>query len=84
MADAPCRSHSSATARVRTSAEVLPHDVQGAASDERAVGGLGDAELLHRLVEDDRSLPSRMRSLHERLDELLDARDVAVRAPPDR
>ena len=53
-------------------ADVLPHHMEGTASDERTVIGLGDAELLHRLVEHHAVFAEQDAVLHERLDERLD------------
>ena len=69
----PVPSQSSADREGAHLAEVLPDDVQGAAADRGRHRRLGDAELLHRLVEHDEVLAEEDASLHERFDELLDA-----------
>ena len=62
-------------------AEVLPHDVQGAAADQRAGLVLGDDELLHGLVEHDEVLAEQDPPLHVRLQQVADAAHVGASAP---
>jgi hypothetical protein len=57
-------------------ADVLPHDVERAAADQVAVGALGDAEFLHRLVEHDAVLAEQDALVDERADQLLDRHHV--------
>ncbi len=56
-------------------AQVLPHNVQRAATDEFAVG-LGDDELLHRLVHGDDVLAEQDPPLHPRIEKTQDAAHV--------
>ncbi|BDZ40476.1 hypothetical protein GCM10025863_30900 [Microbacterium suwonense] len=55
--------------------EVLPHDVQGPASDQFA-RHLGDDELLHRAVQHRQILAEQDTSLDQRLQKRMDAGDV--------
>src|SRR5690606_37366506 len=56
-------------------AEVLPHDVQGSASDQLSAV-FGDDELLHRPVQHGEILAEQDASLHQRLQKSVDAGDV--------
>src|SRR5690606_17494332 len=56
-------------------AEVLPHDVQRAASDQLAIQ-FGDDELLHGAVQHREVLAEQDASLDQRLQEPVDAADV--------
>jgi hypothetical protein len=58
--------------------------VQCAASDQLAVVGLGDPELLHVFVEHDEVFAEQDALLHERFDEPLDAADVGRARAPHR
>src|SRR5690606_31456523 len=63
--------------------EVLPHDVQRAASENGAVVGLSDTELLDRLEQHDSVFAEEDAPLHERLHELADRPDVCGAGTPN-